>query len=276
MPGAAAVPADPMQADPMQADPMWERRHPGGPESWSFDFVAPDASLAGFVGLTIWSAPRLAWYWAALVGRRRPYLLVRDLEVAAPRAPTSREIRADGLWADVNCETPHDHWSLGLEAFGVSLDDPDEALRAERGDRTGLGLDLEWEASAGVAGGEGAYGQPCTVHGEILVGGGGGPVETIAFDGRGWRRHTWGGGVDWFGPAWRVDGFTDGGAAWTAAAEDPAVDPAGVGVLERAPLRLERAGRRAVLERSLCRFRTPGGDSGLGWSERIVASTPGQ
>lgn len=247
-------------------DPVWERRHPGGPETWSFDFVAPDGALAGFVGLTLWSAPRLAWYWAALVGRRRPYLLVRDLDVAAPRSPTSREIRSDGLWADVNCDTPHEHWSLGLEAFGVSLDDPDEALGAEHGDRTGLGLDLEWEASGPVVGGTGSYGQACAVHGEILVGGGGGPVETIAFEGAGWRRHAWGGAVDWFAPAWRVDGHLDGGAPSTAAG----VDGAGLVVLQRAPLRLDRTGRSAVLERALVRFGTPDGQAGLGWSERIT------
>ena len=245
-------------------DPIWERRHPGVPESWSFDFVAPGGSLAGFVGLTIWSAPRLAWYWAALVGRRRPYLLVRDLDVAAPRATTSREIRSDGLWADVNCETPHDHWSLGLEAFGVSLEDPDEALGAERGDRTGLGLDLEWEAVAGVVGGEGRYGQACAVHGEILVGGGGGPVETIEFEGRGWRRHAWGRQLDWFSPAWQFDGHLDDGRPYAADGSAVALED-----LHRAPLRLERGSSRSVLERVLCRFRTPDGDHGLGWSERI-------
>lgn len=249
--------------------PVWERRHPGRPESWSFDFLAPDGDLGGFVGLTIWSTPRLAWYWAALVGRRRPYLLVRDLEVEPPRSPTSREIRAEGLWADINCETPHEHWSLGLEAFGVGLEDPDEALAGERGDRTGLGLDLEWEAGSGIVGAEGRYGQACTVHGEILVGGSGGPVESIAFDGRGWRRHAWGPAVDWFQPVSWFGGHLDGGEPYTA--------PGGVGenedaavVLHRAPLRLQAGRRRAVLERAVCRFRTPSGEQGLGWSERVI------
>lgn len=253
-------------------DPVWERRHPGGPESWSFDFVAPDASVAGFVGLTIWNRPRLAWYWAVLVGRRRPYLLVRDLEVAAPRMPTSREVRSDGLWADVNCETPHDHWSLGLEAFGVVLDDPEEALGAERGDRTGLGLDLEWEAVAGVVGAEGDYAQPCTVYGEILVGGGGRPVETIDLDGLGWRRHAWGSAVDWFSDSGRVDGHLDDGTPYTG----PADDRAAPAVLHRAPMQLELGSKRSVLERALCRFRTPAGVSGLGWSERIAAAGSGR
>lgn len=247
-------------------DPDWERRHPGRPESWSFDFFTPDAGLAGFVGLTIWPS-RVAWYWAALVGRRRPYLLVRDLDVAAPRSPTSREIRADSLWADVNCETPFDHWSLGLEAFGVALDDPDEALGDERGDRTGLGLDLEWEAVGGVRGGDPAYAQPCAVHGEILVGAGR-EVETIALDGYGWRRHAWGDGVDWFTASARFGGRIDGGQPHWAEGDDASA--AAAGALLRAPLRLEQGARRATLERTLCRFATPAGENGLGWSEQVV------
>lgn len=251
-----------------EPDPVWERRHPDRPESWSFDFFTADAALAGFVGLTIWPAPRAAWYWAALVGRRRPYLLVRDLDVPAPRSPTSREVRADGLWADVNCETPFDHWSVGLEAFGVALDDPDEALGAERGDRTGLGLDLEWEALAPVVGGQAAYGQPCAVHGEILVGGGR-RVETIAFEGAGWRRHAWGPAVDWFAPSAWLGGRLDGGAPFHAEGDEARTGA----VLLRAPLRLERGDRRATLERALCRF-VAAGEAGTGWSEQVVPAPP--
>lgn len=167
----------------------WERRHPGRPELWGFDFFTADASLGGFVGLTFLPDRRRCWYWAALVGDGRPYLLVRDLEVTPPRLPTSREIRSEALWADMNCETSFEHWSLGLEAFGVAMDDPDEALGAERGERVGLGLDLEWESVGDIVGTEGSYDQPGVVHGEILVGGAG--VERIAFEGHGWRRHAW-------------------------------------------------------------------------------------
>lgn len=248
-----------------EPDPDWERRHPGQPESWSFDFFTADAALAGFVGLTIWASPGPAWYWAALVGRRRPYLLVRELDVAAPRSPASREVRADSLWADVNCETPFDHWSVGLEAFGVALDDPDEALGAERGDRMGLGLDLEWEATGPAAGGALSYAQPCAVHGEVLVGGGG-HVETIDLDGFGWRRHARGAAVDWFTPAAWSGGRLDGGAPHSASG-----DAARAGdVLLRAPLRLEQGDRRATLERALRRFPAPAGGTGLGWSEEIL------
>ncbi|MEO7837234.1 MAG: hypothetical protein ABIS21_06290 [Acidimicrobiales bacterium] len=243
-------------------DFSWERRHPAARESWSFDFCTPDAGFGGFVSLTLHPPPRpAAWYWAGLVGAGRPYLLVRDLDIDAPRRAGSREVRADGLWADINCETPFEHWSLGLEAFGVAMDDPDEALGAERGDRTGVGLDLEWEAVAGIVGNEGDYDQPCDVHGEILVGAGS-VVETIAFEGHGWRRHAWGsaavrGAGDWLG------GRLDDGAPCRL---NEAVVQLPRRVQFRAPLRLESG----VLERSLCRFTGPGGSAGAGWHERVI------
>lgn len=243
-------------------DPRWERRHPDHQERWSFDFWSPDAALGGFVGLVFHVAPRVAWYWAALVGAGRPYLLVRDLDVALPRQPGSRQVRSEGLWADVNCETAFEHWSLGLEAFGVALDDPDEALGAERGDRTGLGLDLEWEAVAEVAGAEGDYDQACAVHGEILVGAGQ-QVETLVFDGHGWRRHGWG-GDDWFAsPRSWLGGRLDDAAPHRAVE----VTPDEVRMLYRAPLVVGRPRQRAVLERWLCRFAAGDGRGGLGWSE---------
>src|SRR5207237_456868 len=78
----------------------------------------------------------------------------------------------DGLWAQPICETPHEHWTLGLEAFGVALDDPAVAYHGERGDRVALGLDLEWEAVAPAQASTGLprYEQPCAVHGDVLVG----------------------------------------------------------------------------------------------------------
>jgi len=246
-------------------DPAWERRHADGSEWWSFDFFTAEARLGGFVGLVFHAAPRVAWFWAALVGDGRPYLLVRDLGVAVPRSATSRQIRSDGLWADVNCETPHQHWSLAVEAFGVGLDDPDEALGLERGVRLGLGLDLEWEAAAEVVGGEGAYDQACTVHGEVLVGAGRG-VETIGLDGHGWRRHGWG-GFDWFdAPRSRLAGRLDDGSPYRS----DAVGAVGVRTSHRAPVLLEAGGRRAVLERRLCRFTAPDGRPGCGWAEWLA------
>ncbi len=201
------------------------------------------------------------------MGDRRPYLLVRDLEVALPRLPASREIRSEALWADMNCETPFEHWSLGLEAFGVAMDDPDEALGAERGERVGLGLDVEWESVGDVVGAEGSYDQPGVVHGEILVGGAW--VEKIAFEGLGWRRHSWqhydGTGADWMtGPSCWLGGRLEDGTPHRleTVAEEVVVEP-----LHRAPLVVETASGPAALERHLCRFGDPLAGQGVGWVE---------
>ena len=239
----------------------WERRQRSETQSWSFDLFSADGSLGGFVNLTLLPDLGVAWYWAALVGDGRPYLLVRDLEVVLPRLPTSREVRSEALWADMNCETPFDHWSLGLEAFGVAMDDPDDALAGERGHRTGFGLDLEWEAAGDVVGDESAYDQPGIVHGEILVGGT--AVETIVFDGHGWRRVTRGALSLSVAQSWLGGRLADG----RPHRRQPITEDTRVQPLHRAPLLLDAGGRRARLERWLCRFHCSPGLTGVGWAE---------
>ena len=135
---------------------------------WLLDFVAgpgADDPISGFVRLELRADEQIAWYWTYLVGVPdvEGVLVVRDHEVLLPRQ--GLEIRADGLWAELMCETPREHWTFGLEAFGVRLDTPDEARRAggEIGERLAVGLDLEWEVGAGGP-------PPGTVHGDVLVG----------------------------------------------------------------------------------------------------------
>ncbi len=93
-------------------------------------------------------------------------IVVRDDDVNPPRGRLL-EIRADGLWAELVCETPGEHWGFGLEAFGLRYDDEEEAARSDIGERLAVGLDLEWET-------------PNLVHGELLVG-----RDRIPFDGTG-------------------------------------------------------------------------------------------
>jgi hypothetical protein len=133
---------------------------------WLLDFVANTADpIAGFVRLELREAERIAWYWTYLVGVPSVdgVIVVRDHEVLLPRQ--GLEIRADGLWAELTCETPREHWTFGLESFGVRLDEPRDALRpgGEIGDRVAVGLDIEWEV--------GPDGPPAgIVHGDVLVG----------------------------------------------------------------------------------------------------------
>jgi hypothetical protein len=77
------------------------------------------------------------------------------LVVREDDAPAARHgvIRAPGLWVSLDCEEPGVHWTIGLEAFALAVEHPDD----DRGDLVPLGFDLEWEA-------------PGRLHGEVLVG----------------------------------------------------------------------------------------------------------
>lgn len=143
--------------------------HDHDEESWYFDFFTPDAGLAGYARLSIRRGEGKAWWWAAVVGPDLPFVLVKEHDVDRPRG-RALEIRASGLWAEPVCEIPDEHWSLGMEAFGVCLDDPVEAYRLERGDIIALGFDLEWTAEGALINGDGHTAQPCLVDGDVLVG----------------------------------------------------------------------------------------------------------
>ena len=274
--------------------PEWE-------EAWYFDFATDDGSLGMAVRLTLRPGENKAWYWAHLAGPGRPLVAVRDHDVEIPRG-RSLEVRASGLWADFVCETPMDHWTLGLEAFGVAFDDPAEALGEERGDRTALGLDMEWEAAgppeASDSGADpgpplqgGRYDQACVVHGELLAG-----RERIEIAARGHRYHAWG-PVDWGHGEWLwAAGVLDGGGPFSHRRSESAA-PAGdsglltdldldagpnhpalrMAPLAQAPVLVPvTGGEPARLARALCRFDAGDGRRGYGWAERVSGRTAGR
>ncbi len=248
-----------------------ERSHSPGfdelwAESWHLDFAGV-GGLGGFVGLCIYPNLNVAWWWTHLL-TPDGLVAVRDHEVPPPR--TGLEVRSEGLWGELVCETPLEHWGVGLEAFGVRYDDPAEAWGSEWGERVPVGLDLEWETlgppveaalPGPPAGADGGYLQPGSVHGELLVG-----DQRIPFTGTGVRARRWG-RADWW------DGATRSWAALVdAGGELAVVDGAAAGdveVLGTAPVLVTGpAGRRARLERALCRS----GD-GLGWREQLLAGS---
>lgn len=166
--------------------PLWE-------ESWHLDFATGDGSFGGYVRLGILANQGISWVWTAIVGEGRRLVTVVEHEAPIPRRG-SLDLRCEALWLDLVCEAPLEHWSVGLEAFGVALDEPADALRGLRGDRIGVGLDLGWETVGGALGDGGPAGGPggsydlhCDVSGEVLLG-----DEVITFDGWGSRRHAWG------------------------------------------------------------------------------------
>ena len=175
-----------------------ERAHEPGPtsrwwETWHLD-VATDDGIGLSVRLACSPALGLAWWWTYLVLPDLPGpVVVRDHEVPLPRQ--GLEVRADGLWGELTCETALEHWTYGLEAFGVRLDEPADALRGEIGERMPVGLDIEWEieidadepherpAGWPVRG----YAQTGIVRGEVLLG-----RSRFEIDAVGRRSHTWG------------------------------------------------------------------------------------
>jgi hypothetical protein len=172
--------------------------------SWGFDF-ADAAATGGFVSLAV-TGPR-AWWWTAIVRAGDPApVVVFDADVAPPRG-AGLEVRADGLWAELVCETPDEHWGIALEAFGLRLDDPADALGDARGERLPVGLDLEWEATGAAQPVAGGVVQQGTVRGELLVG-----REVVPFDGVGPRRAS-------------------DGAPWWASSDAPGDDDVEVGLV---------------------------------------------
>ena len=249
--------------------------------------------MAGFARLTLRGGR--AWWWTAITGLRgpnaepglrhaeRPLVTLRDHDVDPPRG-AGLEIRASGLWAEPVCETPFEHWSLGLEAMAVALDDPTEAYGGERGDPVPVGLDLEWEAMAGPLRWpeRHSYGQPSHVHGDVLVG-----RERLAITGFGNREHGWG-PVDWWGRGWSwATGHLEDGTPFGRGLEGgTSLDLDGhhlvaggwLGPTARlhpvahAPVQipLGLAGRPASrLARAACRMETEDGRSGWSWAERL-------
>lgn len=276
---------------PQQITPADEGRHRPGTgssweESWYLDFVAADGSLAGYVRLGLHPVDGLAWFWAGVVGGGPRLVTVRDHEVPRP-AGRALEVRASGLWTELVCETPLDHWSVGLEAFGVALEDPLEAWRGERGDPWAIGLDVEWEGLGNCrpfpCGG--GYEQACDVHGDVLVG-----AARFQLDGHGVRTHLWG-ERRWDEPMWWASGRLDDGTPFSAGGRDEgpigarsdgllAGGPVEAGGLDlradavaHAPVLLPGAGG---LARALCRYDAADGRRGFGWAERFLPPPTGR
>jgi hypothetical protein len=132
--------------------PEDERRRDG---TWRFEFG--DGEQRGAVRLDV--EDRAARY-AASYAAGDLLVVIRAPDIRLPRS--GLEFRADGIWAALICETPLEHWSVGLECYGLLVDHLDD----EVGDRIPFGLDLEWEGVAPPDGDE----QACEVHGEVLLG----------------------------------------------------------------------------------------------------------
>ena len=202
-------------------------------ETWEWRVVDPVARMAVVVAVVRRPAVRRSSYVAAVLAEGRPTVAVIEHDVASPRR--GLELRASGLWADHVCEEPFRHWSLGLEAFGLVLDDPDDAVRDRRGTLVPVGADLEWEdaevlSAAGPGGVDSGYRTVGRAHGELLVGDG-----SFELDGSGERLHRWGSGAHlpaWTSRAVAVDDLDPGTVTVPRAPARAVADEAGGDVVE--------------------------------------------
>ena len=229
--------------------------------------------------------------WVGVVGDGRRLVTVVEQHAPVPRRG-ALDLRSEALWLDLVCEAPLEHWSVGLEAFGVALDEPGDAFRGLRGDRIGVGLDLGWESSGPASAlGNGGYELACEVHGEVLLG-----DEVVTFDGWGSRRHTWGVNDWWAGDASVGAGRLDDGRRWAVSVPVPQVapsDPVGAWVRDDgagradglpgvvtvgidgqelvnevrhlSPVPLDDSGRSARAIHALCRTTAGDGRAGAAW-----------
>lgn len=229
-------------------DPEWT-------EAWLFDVVQPAMGLGASFEFTVRPHTREVSFHASLV--RRDHELVSLVEPAAalPPAP-SLEVRAPALWVDIGIQSPLVHTTLDLEAFAVSLSDPDEVFRGAYGTRVALGCELEWEMDGGLEPGRNAhsYELPCRVTGELLI-----AHDVIDIDGWGWRSHRW--GVERPSDYSALRGRHKDGTWWKQI-NHPIEDLQTVG---RAPIPSRVAGRQARLDQRL----VTRGDGSMAWVRSI-------
>ncbi len=117
---------------------------------------------------------RVAYRFEFVVPDGLGVVVVDDEDIVPPRG-RDFECRAEGLWFAAICETAGEHWSFGLEAFGLGFDDAAAAAAGGFGERLAVGYDLEWEivpggphgSSGAIEDGDARIG---TVFGTVLVG----------------------------------------------------------------------------------------------------------
>lgn len=151
------------------------------------------------VGVHVAGSVRQASFQASVafaVDERPPIVLAEE---GIPVPVNGWELRTSGLWADHNCETALEHWSYGLEAFALAIDEPAELLGRGYGDRTPLGWELDFEAteavtpigesSTSLAGSDlEGYAQPGRLHGLVQFADGEVEVDDVATRWRWWGR----------------------------------------------------------------------------------------
>jgi hypothetical protein len=164
--------------------PIDERRHPDvAVEAWWWWGWSANAAAGLFIGLELRGS--CFDYWAGLVRAGEPYLYIEELDGRGLR--DGLEIKPPQMWADHQCDVPFRQWSLGNEAHGVLLADPDEAWRRAFGDVVPVTFDVEWHADGEPQRIEHGYEQRGEIDARIELTDG-----VLSIVGPAFRAHVWG------------------------------------------------------------------------------------
>ncbi|MDW3220848.1 MAG: hypothetical protein R8F63_19775 [Acidimicrobiales bacterium] len=147
------------------------------------DFVAEDRSIAGWLRLDVRRTAGATRFLVALLPAGEDPVVVVDHDL--PVVSGAFEFRAPGVWTEFCCETPLDHWTIGLEAFGLVVDPAETITPATYGERVPVGLDLDLDTVGAPEGDASSFGMDIRVHGEVLI-----ADRTWDLDGTGRRRRA--------------------------------------------------------------------------------------
>jgi hypothetical protein len=136
-------------------------------EEWAFWFWSDDGHTGGYTGVTSCRRGLQSWYWAALITPEVPLLYLCDLDAPALRGTPSLVVKAEGLWADHDCEAPFEQWTVTNEGTAVILEDADEVFGRGLGTQSPMAFDIEWYAEAAPQAIPGGYEQVGTVNAVI-------------------------------------------------------------------------------------------------------------
>jgi hypothetical protein len=131
------------------------------------EFVATDLSMAGLLRLDLRRPAGATRFLASILRRGSEPVTVFDYDL--PLATGAFEFRSSGVWVEFCCEEPLDHWTIGLEAFGLALPETHVVTPQSYGDRVPIGLDLDLDTTAAPEGDGRAFSIDVAVHGEVLI-----------------------------------------------------------------------------------------------------------
>lgn len=162
------------------------RPHDADVDIVDLEYVATDGSLAGLLRVDLRREAAATRFLAAVLRPGTDPVVVIDHDL--PLATGAFEFRAPAVWVELVCETPLEHWTVGLEAFGLALDEREIATPASFGDRVPVGLDLDVETVAAPRPAPGGFAVDVSVQGEVLV-----AADAYEIVALGTRRRRWDG-----------------------------------------------------------------------------------